>query len=250
MRNLKSDNLYRQVYREIRRYIVDNKLSTGDKLPSEMELCAALGVSRNVLRESLKALQLMGVVEPQPGVGYIIQSFQFDNLFENIIYNLIDDTERLWVELHELRSKLELAYLDEALDRMGPEDIAALHKATMELVRYQKQREQDPCAENMTRESMADEQFHRVIYGSFDNSMFQSILRVTWDMEERLFIYGDLAPFNLPGEDPDQHVRIYEAIAQGDRGEVRRLMRRHFENNMETIRYVRQARSSKTPASP
>ena len=60
MKRLKSDKLYTRVYQEIRNYIVENDLTAGDKLPSEMEMCQTLGVSRNVVREALKSLQIMG----------------------------------------------------------------------------------------------------------------------------------------------------------------------------------------------
>ena len=46
----KEDKLYIRAYREIRRYIVENNLKSGDLLPTEQKLCETLGVSRNVLR--------------------------------------------------------------------------------------------------------------------------------------------------------------------------------------------------------
>ena len=50
-----------------------NHLLPGDKLPSEMKMCEMLGVSRNVLREAIKSLEITGAVHSTPGVGIVIQ---------------------------------------------------------------------------------------------------------------------------------------------------------------------------------
>lgn len=73
LHNLKSEKLYIRVYDEIKEYIFRNNLQPGDKLPTEMELCESLGVSRNVLRESIKALEITGLVRSRPGVGIVIR---------------------------------------------------------------------------------------------------------------------------------------------------------------------------------
>lgn len=76
MKNLKSRRLYLQVYDEIKNYIEKNHLMPGDKLPSEMKMCEMLGVSRNVLREAIKSLEITGAVRSTPGIGIVIQEFK------------------------------------------------------------------------------------------------------------------------------------------------------------------------------
>ena len=78
LQNLKSQKLYIRVYDEIRNYIYKNNLKAGDKLPTEMEMCEMLGVSRNVLREAIKSLEITGIVSSKPGVGIIIRDFNVD----------------------------------------------------------------------------------------------------------------------------------------------------------------------------
>ena len=58
----RDDKLYIRTYREIRKYIVQNNLQPGDLLPTEQKLCETLGVSRNVLREAIKSMELIGMV--------------------------------------------------------------------------------------------------------------------------------------------------------------------------------------------
>ena len=66
MKNLHAPKLYIQVYDEIKNYIYQNNLKPGDKLPTEMDMCRQLGVSRNVLREAIKALEITGVFTRRP----------------------------------------------------------------------------------------------------------------------------------------------------------------------------------------
>jgi DNA-binding FadR family transcriptional regulator len=60
---------YEQVMAQIEERILDGRLKAGDKLPSERDLAALLGVSRPSLRESLRVLEALGIVEIRPGGG-------------------------------------------------------------------------------------------------------------------------------------------------------------------------------------
>ena len=68
---------YFQVYESLREYIKNN-LTVGDKLPTENELCKQMGVSRNVLREAIKSLEITGTILSKPGVGMVIREFNSD----------------------------------------------------------------------------------------------------------------------------------------------------------------------------
>ena len=70
MRSIKrEEKLYIQAFQEIRSYIIRNELKPGDLLPTEQTLCQNLGVSRNVLREAIKSMELMGMIQSCPGRG-------------------------------------------------------------------------------------------------------------------------------------------------------------------------------------
>ena len=60
---------YITAFREIHDYILRHQLKPGDLLPSEAELSREIGVSRNVIREAIKSMELMGMVEACPGRG-------------------------------------------------------------------------------------------------------------------------------------------------------------------------------------
>ena len=61
MANGEKEKRYTSVYKQLRTYILEHHLQPGDVLPTEQELCELYGVSRNVLREALKGLSVLGV---------------------------------------------------------------------------------------------------------------------------------------------------------------------------------------------
>lgn len=115
LRNIKSKKLYLRVYDEIREYILQNKLQPGDKLPTEMEMCHQLGVSRNVLREAIKSLEITGIVTSKPGVGIIIRECNMDYIMSSFISNLsVNNDSHMEEYVEELRRILEIGFMDAA----------------------------------------------------------------------------------------------------------------------------------------
>lgn len=92
-----SDKAYYQVIDYLKKGIIDKTFLLGDKLPSERELSEQLGVSRNSVREALRVLEIMGVVQSHQGAGnYVNDDFE-NNLVEtmSMMYalNKIDDRQ-------------------------------------------------------------------------------------------------------------------------------------------------------------
>ena len=71
-----NDTVFAKVSRKIQQLIFEGKLKKGDKLPSERELAKQFGISRNILREALRSLSLLGLIESRQGDGnYITADF-------------------------------------------------------------------------------------------------------------------------------------------------------------------------------
>ena len=123
----RNDKLYIRTYREIRKYIVQNNLQPGDLLPTEQKLCETLGVSRNVLRESIKSMELMGMVRACPGKGTEVQAFNLDFILQNVLFFQVGPQEEHSIrEMFGVRKVLELAYMRQAFHAMTEEDVRAL----------------------------------------------------------------------------------------------------------------------------
>ena len=77
---LNKTNLYEEILKEIIRLIKKESWKSGEKIPGEIALAEAFGVSRNSIREALKALELSGIIIAKAGKG----TFLSDNVFNNI----------------------------------------------------------------------------------------------------------------------------------------------------------------------
>src|SRR5204863_8706220 len=94
---------------KIRERIVSGAWGPGERLPKESELAAELGISRNSLRESVRALSQLRVLEVRQGDGTYVSSLEPDLLLEStgfISHLLLGETE---LELYEVRRTLEAA---------------------------------------------------------------------------------------------------------------------------------------------
>ena len=70
------------VLSRLRKYIVDESLRPGDRLPTETELAARFGVSRLSLREATKSLEMLGIVQAKPGRGLTVGHVNMDRVTE------------------------------------------------------------------------------------------------------------------------------------------------------------------------
>ncbi|MER1935547.1 MAG: GntR family transcriptional regulator, partial [Priestia megaterium] len=72
MKNERS-KVYVEILKQIRQLMEDDRLTTGDKIPSERELSERLGAGRSSVREALRALELIGLIETRRGEGTFIK---------------------------------------------------------------------------------------------------------------------------------------------------------------------------------
>jgi GntR family transcriptional repressor for pyruvate dehydrogenase complex len=102
-------------------------LRVGDKLPSERQLCEIIGVSRPILREALKALQVMNIIDIRQGAGAYVKSLEPEDVVEHldIVFHL---DSSLYRDLYEARRVLESAIAGMAAVNISDEEIAAIEE--------------------------------------------------------------------------------------------------------------------------
>lgn len=111
----------------IREYLSSKKLKTGDTLPTELELAEALDVSRNVLREALSRLRMLGLIETKKKRGMVLSAPDILGSFERVLNPQLMD-ENTIKDIFELRLVLELGMADLLYLRKTDQDIAELEK--------------------------------------------------------------------------------------------------------------------------
>ena len=172
----RKEKLYIQTYREIRKYILQNNLKPGDLLPTEQRLCETLGVSRNVLRESIKSMELMGMVRAYPGKGTLVQAFNLDFIFQNVLFFQIGPQEEHSIrEMFGVRKVLELAYMRQAFHAVTEEDIGRMRGCAAAM------REKWSRGEFFIQE---DKAFHLTLFRPLQNDVLLSLLEAIWAVDD------------------------------------------------------------------
>jgi len=228
MKSLKERKLYLRVYDELRNYIQDNRLQPGDKLPTEMEMCSFLGVSRNVLREAVKALEITGVVRSRPGVGIIIQETSLENLFSNVMVSLAGNSEDSYLQTLEVRRALELGFSVQAYENLSKEQyqemckqIEAMEKIFSKLV--SKNHESATFGQAFRD---ADAQFHKALFSGIDNAILHSMMNAVWIFDAH---HTMTVPVDYIGKTIERHKSMLKALNDNDLPAFLEAIQTHFD---------------------
>lgn len=149
---VKRTSLTSQVMEAVKSYIIDNNLQPGDRLPTEKELTATLGVSRNILREALKSLEAVGLIQIKVGDGMYVSDFDYSSVVTHISFALARNGQELE---HFLQARLiiEVGALDLVVERLTDADIEMLEKHNANVKN----------AGNVEERAEADLEFHRYL---------------------------------------------------------------------------------------
>jgi DNA-binding FadR family transcriptional regulator len=216
--------LHDAVQDNLRAFISDNGLRAGDSLPAEGDLAQSLGVSRNSVREAVKALESVGVLESRRGIGVFVKPFSFDPLLDNLAYGLGDSLAHIEHVL-EVRRAIEVGLIDKALRLMGQDD----HRALRECV--------DAMGAQAARgESFPDEdrRFHLLLFRCLDNAVLDHLIALFWATFHKISNF-----VNLRNSDPfatwRDHVAIVEAVTSGNVADARRRLDQHYAGILRVI---------------
>jgi len=119
-RPVHSKRLHQQVFEQIQEMLLSGHLKLGDKLPAERELVELLKVSRNSIREALRSLEVLGIIECRHGGGNYIKLEIGSGLFEpmSIMFHLRGGK---FCDVLEVRRSLEASAVSLASERITPE---------------------------------------------------------------------------------------------------------------------------------
>ncbi|MFP4324298.1 MAG: FadR/GntR family transcriptional regulator, partial [Anaerolineales bacterium] len=123
-----SNPLLAHIDSDILRYIVEQGLQPGDRVPPLSELSNELNISVSKLREQLEAARVLGVVEVRPRTGIRCLDFDFMPVLRlGLFFSMAQDTAHF--DLYSnLRIHIEVAYWHEATALLQPEDFEALRE--------------------------------------------------------------------------------------------------------------------------
>ncbi|HWE80086.1 MAG TPA: FadR/GntR family transcriptional regulator [Gaiellaceae bacterium] len=156
-----------QAITKIKELIVAGEFAPGARLPKESVLAERLGLSRNSLREAVRALSLVGVLEPRQGDGTYVTSLEPDLLLAGTSFLSDLLTGPTLREVYEVRRILEPAATALAASRLTEQDYAAIEESL----------ERMDAAETTQAFIDADVDFHRVIVNACGNATLASLIQ-------------------------------------------------------------------------
>ena len=217
MKNLKRDEkLYISAFQEIRSYIIRNGLKPGDLLPTEQSMCESLGVSRNVLREAIKSMELMGMVQACPGRGTQVKEFSMDFLFQNVLFFHVGGQDKPVREMFGIRKMLELGYMRQAFHALKEEDISHIRECADEIrARWD--------AGQMFVE--ADHEFHMALFRPLNNSVLNSLMETIWAVDSSFELEEKMPHLSST---VNKHDAIVSALEDYDYRAFAKAMEAHF----------------------
>ncbi len=210
--------IYEEVVSQIQRLILEGRLRPGDRLPPERELAERFGVSRTSVRDAIRVLELMGLVEPRQGEGTVVRDLSPDSLVHPLA-SLLVRNRGLLADLLDVRKMIEPHLAARAARHASPDDVARMEAI---LARQESRVRMGQLAIE------EDSQFHEAIATAARNRVILRILDVLMDLlrtsrEQSLQVPGRLQ------RSLDGHRRILEAIRRRDPEAAEAAMRRHLE---------------------
>ena len=218
---LRTESIYRAAQEHIKRYIVAHDLKPGDPIPTETVLARDLGISRNSLREALKALAASGVVETRHGLGTYVGQASLAPLIDGMAFNLVQnigrDTRTLR-EMLQLREILELELVRRVTGMHTPDQLDRLEACVSRMEAEAARGIMDPHV---------DRAFHDALYEPLDNHVVRLILHAFWDVQEGVAAQLPEGPSIAP-TNARWHRDILDAVRRGDTAAAAVAMRAQF----------------------
>ena len=206
----------------IRDLIVERSLKVGDPLPTEPELMAELGVSRNSLREAIKAMQAVGIIDVRHGYGTFVGSAGLKSLEEGLGFRLTLSASGDLVDVRELLQ------LRRALEVGLARKVTAYWSQGSRLPLEAVVTEMDTVAAEGRYFPEEDWRFHATMYEPLNNGLILDLLRVFWrtlqHVDDKL-----PGPRHSPSDAVSWHREICDALASGEPERVAQSLVDHFD---------------------
>ena len=219
----RTSTITQKIIDQIRTAILEGKLKPGDILPPEKELVEQFGVSKQTLRESLRALEHMGLIDVKKGIGGGAHIVEVDiEVTKQSLANFLYFKNLSIENLSELRKLIEPHAAGKAAEAIPKEDLRILGELN------------DRARENLEKKFMQEMSrneinFHRVIAQATNNPILVLILDFVEDLLEdfKAVLKPDMA---FSKSVLDAHDRIYAAICDNNPERAAAEMRRHVQD--------------------
>jgi DNA-binding FadR family transcriptional regulator len=220
------------VVERIREVIEQGTLRAGDRLPTEAEFSAQLGVSRTVVREAVSQLESVGLLSVQRGRGMFVGSGSGLAGCVKMLRSAVALSPRELVQFTEFRNAIECYAARRAAEQATPEDLTALQSLCDEM---------DREGRDHLEAMRIDFQFHRNLMALTGNELLCSVLEVVQE-----FVLAAMVQTTPKPRDREQshrrHLDIVRAIRAGDPDAAEKAMQVHMEHTVRMLEEMERQR--------
>ena len=224
---IKQEPIFQQIIAQIREMIMDGSLKPGDRLPPERRLSEILGVNRHSLREALKALEYMGVVQGKAGIGTVINYVGQDVLVDRISITTQFSPRQFLFELVEIRKIVEPSIAAIAADKATVEDLANLTESISQIEADLK----------TGKRSDTYIPFHLALAKATQNTTLVRLMEPLMSMQ----LQSREGVQRIKGRRTDsfeEHMQIYQAVRSRNPEESRAAMTRHISQIEKSLHQI------------
>jgi GntR family transcriptional repressor for pyruvate dehydrogenase complex len=214
---IKSTRIYEEIIRQVKQMIAEGRLKRGDRLPPERDLAEKFVVSRTSVREALRALESLGLIEIRPGEGTFVRQVSVEALIEPLALVILSQREAI-AELFEARRLLEPLIAGLAARRATPDEIQEMERILDE------QAKEVAAGKSGVAQ---DAEFHAAMATAAHNRAITRIVHAVMD----LLTQSREESLNTPGRatrSHEDHRRVLAAIASRQSEAAERAMADHI----------------------
>jgi GntR family transcriptional repressor for pyruvate dehydrogenase complex len=216
--------------------ITRNELVPGERLPAERDLSRQFGVGRTTLREALRSLATLGIIEGRVGEGTFVSEDSSRHLEKSLQWGLLLDKKSV-DDLIETRLMLECQTAEAAAERAGSDDINAISETVQTL---------EGALKDQAHFLESDLAFHLTIAQASQNRILANFLRLTRNYLQQWIVQSLDDPKLPEGErrarlSLEEHQAILAAIESKDPVAARERMRIHIVSSSRDLRRAAQS---------
>lgn len=224
LKNLKKESVVQSVINCLTDAMRNKELKPGDKIPPEPDLAASLGVARSSVREAIKILTYLGVLESKRSEGTFVCSGFQESMIDPMIYGIILNQDS-FENLMELREMTETGIMRLAILKYDEKEGRALEKLLEQMKAVL-----DSGEDMVDRFFQVDNQFHDMISQMGKNPLADKISRVVRTLTHAMRYETVTTMINSGRSEElfEAHSRLYETLRSGNLDNVREIVRESY----------------------
>ncbi len=209
-----------QVMEKLVKGISSGKYKVGDKLPNEFELIEEFGVCRNSLRETIKVLCAMGILEIRRGDGTYVCSQLSPSIFDKIVYGLILNLST-GDDLVELREMIDEQTVRTVITKIDDEGLSKIKNNLDSMI--------EATANNDNKKVQnLDYAFHILLIDLCKNSFYSRMAKGVYSIYVKYMIRNLFESLDAQ-KAIEYHTNIYNCIKNRDTDNVKKVVRESLE---------------------